>query len=209
MAEVLGRKRVGGSSFAVSREDAAAGAARRRRMRVMKNSEDAMEKVLAGLREVEAPDGMERRILAALEDRAKTKSESGLSWLRPMWLERQMIGRALVCGLLWREVVAVGLAISAFRRMERAPVPSKADSPSTGVRPSAESASPIATVAPSQGGVQAARKRGVTVVARTSNGEVEAATDDDSVAMSEMRAASHPAPPMPLTEQEVAAADCA
>ena len=40
------------------------------------------------------------------------------------------------------------------------------------------------------------------MAARASDGKSESGADGDSLAVSEMRAASHPAPPMPLTEQE-------
>ena len=43
----------------------------------MKNSEEAMEKVLAGLRDAEAPAGMERRILSALEDQESMRTRLG------------------------------------------------------------------------------------------------------------------------------------
>jgi len=40
----------------------------------MKNSQDAIEKVLAGLRDADAPAGMERRILEEVESRASARS---------------------------------------------------------------------------------------------------------------------------------------
>ena len=46
----------------------------------MKNSEEAIERVLAGLREVETPEGMGRRILNGLEGRAAVRTRSG--WRR-------------------------------------------------------------------------------------------------------------------------------
>jgi len=44
----------------------------------MKNSDEAIERVLGGLRDVEAPAGMERRVLAAMEERAAARS--GFAW---------------------------------------------------------------------------------------------------------------------------------
>lgn len=51
----------------------------------MKDSEEAIEKVLAGLRDCDVPAEMERRILGALEDHASARSRSGWSRLRPLW----------------------------------------------------------------------------------------------------------------------------
>ena len=112
----------------------------------MKNSDDAMEKVLAGLRGVEAPDGMERRILNALdalEDETTVGARSGWSWLRPMWLVarlRPVVTRPVVCGIALASLVAIGFLIPAFRGIGRAPVQStparsKVELPSTGPGP--------------------------------------------------------------------------
>ena len=55
----------------------------------MKNSEDAIGKVLAGLRDAEAPVGMERRILHGLEERVAGRAGSGWrAWL-PIWVGAQ------------------------------------------------------------------------------------------------------------------------
>ena len=84
MAEVLGRSESAVRALLFRARSKAAGEARRRRRRVMKNSEDAMEKVLAGLRGVAAPVGMERRILNALDalgDETSVGARSGWNWL--------------------------------------------------------------------------------------------------------------------------------
>jgi hypothetical protein len=47
----------------------------------MKNSDEVLDRILTGLREAEASEGMNRRILEAVQDRAQ---EQG-GW-RPMWL---------------------------------------------------------------------------------------------------------------------------
>jgi len=44
----------------------------------MKNSQDAMDRVLTGLRDVSAPEGMEQRLRAAMESRAAAKA--GWQW---------------------------------------------------------------------------------------------------------------------------------
>ena len=45
-----------------------------------KSSEDAIGQVLAGLRDAEAPIGMERRILETAQDRASVKSVRLAPW---------------------------------------------------------------------------------------------------------------------------------
>jgi hypothetical protein len=72
----------------------------------MKNSEEAIERVLAGLRDVEAPAGMERRVLAAMEARAAARS--GWRW-----------GLALACGVAAVVVVGALMLRPARVRMER------------------------------------------------------------------------------------------
>ncbi len=67
----------------------------------MKNSDEAIERVLAGLRDVEAPAGMERRILDGLEERAARRAWGGLAlvWAGLAWSSGGL------CGLrgCWRE----------------------------------------------------------------------------------------------------------
>src|SRR5207245_8416544 len=93
----------------------------------MKNSEEAIEKVLAGLRDAEAPAGMERRILDqldGLEERAAVRSRSGWRRLLPLWLvapSRPVAVGSLVCGVALAGIFAVALAIPAIRRLGHAP----------------------------------------------------------------------------------------
>jgi hypothetical protein len=178
-------------------------------MRVMKNSDDAIEKVLAGLRDAERPDGMERRILRALEETATQESEWSWSRLRLMWLERALMTRVLVCATAMAGLVVV-LAIPALRRAGRAPVASmpaesKIDSPPSAELPRVvlKSEGETASVLQASGtGVGVVRIPGVRVATRPDNGEENSERGGDSLAVSEMVAPSHPAPPMPLTEQE-------
>src|SRR5580700_4931897 len=86
----------------------------------MKNSEEAIERVLAGLREVETPDGMERRILDGLEGRA-AQARSG--WRRSMPM---------------RLVMPQG-RFPAMRKAGRAPVRSRIDVAGVKVVPMAPS----------------------------------------------------------------------
>jgi hypothetical protein len=170
----------------------------------MKNSEEAIEKVLADLRNADAPEGMERRILDAMEDQALRKSRSVWSRLRPMWLampDRPAVTMSFACGIALGVVVGVAIAIPAIRRIGHtdaeskvnpvragslAPVSSKAEVSGTQVVPYEHRASSIRSV----GRLNADTRRPI------------AESDADSVARQEMLAVSYPAPPMPLTAQE-------
>jgi hypothetical protein len=175
----------------------------------MKNSEEAIEKVLAGLRDSEAPAGMERRILDALENPASARSRSGWRWLRPMWLVTPAhpvaIG-SLACGVALAAIFAVALAIPAIRRLGHAPVQSRINLAPAGSVPLAPSEAVAKSAqAPLPGSsVRSVEKTNVPgkMDTRTAGTVRDSTGDGDSVALSEMLAPSHPAPPMPLTEQE-------
>jgi hypothetical protein len=172
----------------------------------MKNSEEAMEKVLAGLRDAEAPAGMERRILDqldALEERAAVRSGSGWRQMLPGWLvvpARPMAVGSLVCGVALAGLFAVALAIPAFRRLGHTSVQARRSPDPVGSlalgasQVAAKSAQPASS---RSGGVRVLGE--IKAEGRTS---AEGVVDIDSVALEDMHAPSRPAPPMPLTEQE-------
>jgi hypothetical protein len=185
----------------------------------MKNSEDAIEKVLAGLRSPDAPIGMERRILEALQDQASARSRSGWRRLRPIWLAmpaRPVAGRPLAWGVALAGVFAVAIAIPAIHRLGRgsgrqsarslaqlpARSPSRSPSRSEMNQVSERSAAGLSPEGVAKSTPYALSRPGLRT-AKQAN--VRRATDvqgSESVAVEEMLAASHPAPPMPLTEQE-------
>jgi hypothetical protein len=175
----------------------------------MKNSEDAIEKVLAGLRSPEAPIGMERRILEALQDQASARSRSGWRRLRPIWLAapaRPVATRSLACGVALAGMFAVALAIPAIRRLGHAPAQSKMNPVPAGslARPTPEGVAKSAQHPLPGSSVQFMEQtnaREETTVRRARDAR-NRDRHSDSVALDEMRAASHPAPPLPLTEQE-------
>jgi hypothetical protein len=179
----------------------------------MKNSEEAIEKVLAGLRDADAPVGMERRILDTLENPVSARSRSGWRWLRPMWLVAPAhpvaIG-SLACVVALAALFAVALAIPAIRRLGYSPAQSKMSLAPAGALPLATSETvaksaqaPLPEV--STRSVEKTNVRG-KMDARTAEavreGDGDSTRGSDSVTLSEMRAGNHPAPPMPLTEQE-------
>jgi hypothetical protein len=176
----------------------------------MKNSEEAIAKVLAGLRDAEAPDGMERRILKALEDQASARPRSVWRRLRPLWLVapvRPVATMSLACGIAFAGLFAVALAIPALRRLGHSPAQSSAQSLSQSKRNLAPVGSlPLAipetpeTVAKSA--ELAMPRSGGRSVTRTNANRAKAVRESDSVALNEMHGTSFPAPPIPLTEQE-------
>ena len=163
----------------------------------MENPEKAIEKVLAGLRDAEVPVGMERRIVESVRDRAPMGSVRGWLRWRPIWVDTRRVG--WVAG-----AVAMFAAVAMFYTMRRAPVLSQGNLVAVGRMPVASSKGAIEETrrAPRDGvGRREVQERlGASRPARRARTEVT--RDGDSVALSEMRAASHPAPPMPLTEQE-------
>jgi hypothetical protein len=175
----------------------------------MKNSEEAIERVLAGLRDAEAPAGMERRILDTLENPASARSRSGWRWLRPMWLvvpaHPVAIG-SVACGVALAAIFAVALAIPAIHRFGHAPAQSKISlAPAESVPLATSEAVANDARLPLPGSsVRSIEKTTVPgkMDTRTAGTVRDSTGDGDSVALSEMLAPSHPAPPMPLTEQE-------
>ena len=164
----------------------------------MKSSEEAIEKVLAGLRDAEAPDGMERRILERLDERTSMQSRS-----RPIWLmmpARPLTVRSMTWGVALAGIFAIAVAVPAIRRLGHAPVqvpkPSKVNFDAVTAAAWATSAA-IATnpqVALSGSSAPSMKKTRVR--------SAVAARDSDSAAPVETRTASFPAPPLPLTDQE-------
>lgn len=156
----------------------------------MKHPEEAIERVLAGLREAEAPQGMERRILQAAQAQAVERK----SWTVAAWLGARPWAVAAA------GVVMLSLAASfaghgrGRNRIEVASV--KPNIMSTAVAPAARLEEVHTEGRPK-------RERGA--LSRRSNaGEAkpEPLSAEDALAVSEMNAPSKPAPPLPLTRQE-------
>jgi len=148
----------------------------------MNHSDEAVEKVLAGLRNVEPSPGMERRIQEALQDRASAPAPAWAGWKPVRWL--------LAGSLTLAMVIAVVMRVPLFRHQP--------------VRPLAAGR---ANVVETQAGAKALAAPASTGASAAGNGRrsVRAKAlvpDRRSIAVQEMRAASYPAPPMPLTEQE-------
>ncbi len=171
----------------------------------MRDSEEAIEKVLAGLRDADVPEGMERRILDSLEarqDRASGGSRFVWRQMVPMWLvspRSPVVTRSLVWGVALAGVFGIALAIPAIRRLGHPPALSKvnvAPVESLPARKPDVAAKEIRPV-PRKASVRPASSANLHAARVVREGD-----SSESVALQEMHAASQPAPPQPLTEQE-------
>ena len=167
----------------------------------MKDPEEAIEKVLEGLRSTSAPIGMDRRIMDALEARASVRSRRGwrgwtLASVHPgiTGFMKWSVGLAVVC--------AVVFTVTADRWRKHVDSPSKKISSSVATLPAvaSEVAMNSSQVTPLRPGVR--RMKAANPEKTVRGAKAGAADDSDSLAVEEMRAASHPPPPMPLTDQE-------
>lgn len=153
----------------------------------MKQADVAIDKVLTGLRESEAPEGMEGRILQVMQARIAAESMEKQTW---WWSWPRMAGYgALLAGLL------VVVAVSVPHRMRRAaqePVVAKqvevASAPVAEARVPRKATKPLLVRVEKQNAGQ--------------KGVQDSNAAEDELAREEMLAPSHPAPPLPMTAQE-------
>jgi len=144
----------------------------------MKDAEETIERLLAGLRDAEPPAGIERRILEALDGvDARESSASASFWGRPL---RPAISLLLAC------TVMLMVAIT-FHQHRHASGDVRNRSAGADV-PRATRPEVIAQKAPT--------------VPRRLVSRVSARPPHDRPAVGETQTASFPAPPLPLTEQE-------
>jgi hypothetical protein len=169
---------------------------------MINSSEEAIRKVLAGLRGCDVPVDMERRILKAVRDQASAESRSGWYWPRPIWPVNLggPISRHLLLGVVVTGMLTVALTIPLLHRAHRV----------------GDTASQFKKVAPSRVGPLSPATpglvaRGAPVPPAVSNFQssgkkrerpVGVARPSDSLALRELHAASRPAPPLPLTQEE-------
>ena len=155
-----------------------------------KSSEEAIQQVLAGLRDCEASAGMERRILEAVRDRATARPAANWGGLRPL---RHWAAMWPLAGGLALVVISVSLSFFLIHRTGHSPT----RLPVQAAR--AESVSPAASgkVAEENGTETIARTRGNAAARK----RVRTNASDLAI-LRDMRAPSHPAPEAPLTEEE-------
>jgi hypothetical protein len=170
---------------------------------MINSSEEAIRKVLAGLRGCDVPLEMEQGILKAIQDQASAESRSGWHWSRPLWLLN--LGAPTVCGRLFVGVVVTGMLAVALT------IPLLHQAHRVG-----DTASQFKKVAPRQVGPQPLATPSLVASSATvsptasdfrSPGKkweraVGVARQSDSLALRELHAASLPAPPLPVTQEE-------
>ncbi len=143
----------------------------------MKDAEETIERLLAGLRDAEPPAGIERRILEALEGMdAREASTSASLWGRRL---RPAIALLLACTVI--------LVVAMTFQQPRHAANVRNRSASADVRP------------PTRPEVAAQK---APAVPRRLVSRVSARRPHDGPAVRETQSASFPAPPLPLTEQE-------
>ncbi|GGG71725.1 hypothetical protein [Edaphobacter dinghuensis] len=157
----------------------------------MRDPDQLIEKVLAGLRDAEAPAEMERRILDAVQSRAMASTRWNWLTTLPPWIAVKPVAYVgAVAG-----IAALVLTIPAFHQRHHAPTQSAKAIPSAPLPP-IHSTAVAANAEPQR----------VTIVTRSPRRmnprRLEAIDPEESLAMREVNAPSRPAPPLPLTEQE-------
>jgi hypothetical protein len=146
----------------------------------MNDAEPTIKRLLASLRDAQPHPGMEHRILKAMQAREKAASVSLWNWLRPQTLSRFAIGMASALA-----IIGAFVAITLPQR-RRAPV-------DTGHRVTlAVGAKSNADTIPHQAPVPVRRP-----ASRILPKHAHAAAPTLN-----LRSASFPAPPLPLTQQE-------
>jgi len=153
--------------------------------------EDAIQQTLAGLRDAPVPEGLERRILHTLEDRAAVQT-------RPRRFTNLAWGTAAACGLA--TIVAAALFFSpvhtATHRPAKQEAPNRAphplDNSSKKLTTADASTAPDAASAESSNPVRHPRLRRVSAATQARTG----------VAESGRQPVNMPPPPLPLTRQE-------
>jgi hypothetical protein len=162
-------------------------------------TDEAIDKVFAGLRHAEAPAGMESRILRTLEARslevrATVRPRSGWRKAAPAWILQSTPTTYITGGL----ALASLLVVIVFGRWTQR----------TQATPQQVASAPIATSTshpsiilhpPSPDRALTQATRGVEA---SSGPRSQPLSEEDALAISEMLAPSKPAPPLPLTRQE-------
>jgi hypothetical protein len=157
----------------------------------MKDSDQAIEKVLAGLRDAEAPGGMERRILETVQNHSSAHSR--WSWLTTA--PHRVAVKPMAYAATLAGIVALALVVPALRQRRHAPTQAAkiisseplASTPSTIVAENSEPQSSATISRP---------------LRRPKPKRLDLVDTQESLAMREMNAPSRPAPPLPLTQQE-------
>jgi hypothetical protein len=146
----------------------------------MKNPDEAIDRVMQGLREAKAPEGMEQRILRAMQQRtAEPRMRAVHPWL---W----SFGVASIAAVA---LIAVWVHRAPRQQIDQIAVKRTILTHSV--------TNNVAVQTPQSVGLTSRSK-----VKRAEKSNSASASSEDGLAMSEMMAPSQPAPSAPLTEQE-------
>lgn len=164
----------------------------------MTGPDEAIKKVLEGLRDAAAPAGIESRILEALGDHAPARGRGGWRGWMPAWLMglmHQGAGRSIAWGVALAGVLMVALIVPAVHRSRHM------------ATQSGRRSAPAALPSPAVSGTavreaQLGAPGGPRPRLRANVRRAEVVRAGGSAALQDTRAVSYPAPPMPLTEQE-------
>ncbi len=149
----------------------------------MKSSEEAVRRVLEGLRDVEAPAGMESRIVLALERRTAEPAQQ-----RKVLSPSSIAMRSLATGAAF---AAMACAVLWMPKAHRSAPMASVSHVVQGLAPAEGLSTPTLPPKRAEGRLHRAQE----VMASAEN-------SSDALALAETRAPSRPDPPLPLTEQE-------
>ncbi|MGA3136765.1 MAG: hypothetical protein ABSC88_12300 [Terracidiphilus sp.] len=146
----------------------------------MKNPEEAIGKVLAGLRAAEASPGMERRILAAVEARASQRPAATPRWAWGVAMAGVAAASLFILFILTTAIHRHGHPSTQAQQQALRVEPARDAQPATLL-----SQKPIEYIK-----AVASRRTATRICA------------EEAVLLSDLRAPSHPAPEAPLTNEE-------
>jgi len=149
------------------------------------NSDEAIDRLLTGLRNAEPPQGMERRVLEAAQARVAERN----GWMDAVLVRSRPWAVAAVGVVILS--LAASNALHKRGRIERTSVKT----------PIASRALTQAAQLEEAPAVGRPRREEVSLP-RPSEAKPEVLSAEDALAVSEMNAPSRPAPPLPLTRQE-------
>jgi hypothetical protein len=160
----------------------------------MKNSDEAVERVLAGLRETEAPAGMERRILESVRDVAPRRSWGPQRM--PLLLMERRRWAVVAAGVVFVLSMACWTVLREQRAGRENAGSKRQAAPGSSTRPEVQ-------VAAARIQQPSAERPAVRWKGKTNERRVRRVREEGSgVALHERRMANHPAPEAPLTAEE-------
>jgi hypothetical protein len=157
---------------------------------MVKNSEETLDRLLTGLRTAKPPAGMNQRIMAALHNQSTERTHATPDSFRLVWLSAPV-------------AVVVLASVVIFHTAHR-----QTHAPTQTAQPSAKE---VPATSPSLVNAQTTRpllyqepkpRATMRLVSKPGSKTSTTAQDMDALAEEEMRAASQPAPRLPLSNQE-------